>query len=50
MKVVAIVAIVSLTVLEGIALWTGTDGTLLSVIAAIIGGLGGYTIKEAKGN
>ncbi len=45
---VKIVAIVGLTVLESIAMLTNTDGIFLLPIAAIIGGLAGYTVCTGK--
>jgi len=41
-----ILAIVSLTILETIALIKGIDGALLSLIVSAIAGLGGYTIAR----
>ena len=45
-------AIAGITILEGIALATGTDGTTLSAAIAVIAALAGYrygalTVKEA---
>ncbi|MCD6436459.1 MAG: hypothetical protein J7L15_08805 [Clostridiales bacterium] len=39
-------AIVSITVLEGVALYTGLDGAMFMPVVAIISGLAGYKIKE----
>lgn len=39
----AIIAIISITALEGFALYLGINGVLLAGTAAIIAGLGGFT-------
>ena len=33
-------------ILEGIALFTGVDGKCMALSTAVIGGLGGYGIRE----
>jgi hypothetical protein len=38
---------ICITILEGIALMKGIDGTLLSTVIAIIAGLGGFWIGRA---
>lgn len=40
-----IVAIIAITLLEGVAVWTGTDGAAFGVAIAAIAGLGGYALK-----
>lgn len=40
---IKITAIVSLTALEGAALYTGLDGVMFGPVVAIIGGIAGYT-------
>jgi hypothetical protein len=45
---VKIVAIIVLGVLEGIALALSIDGAFFLPVAAIIGGLAGYTSAQAK--
>lgn len=42
------VAIGAITVLEGIALYKGIDGTVLSTVVAVIAGLAGYTVGRAS--
>lgn len=42
------IAIIGLTVLESIALVTGHDGLLFSLIVAAVSGLGGYAIHDKK--
>lgn len=46
MKTVA--AIVGIVVLEGIALYQGVDGAMLSTVVAILAALGGYEIGKGK--
>lgn len=41
--IVSLVAIVSIVVLESIALFKGIDGAMLSVALAAIGSVAGYT-------
>lgn len=41
-------AIISLLILELVALLKGVNGTLFSLVVAVIGGLAGYKIKEKK--
>jgi hypothetical protein len=41
-----ITSIISLTILEGIALYKGVDGQLLSLVVAVIAGLGGFHISK----
>jgi len=50
MKLIPIIAIICITILEGIALLKGINGTIFSVSCAIIGGLGGYQIKVIRNN
>lgn len=40
-----IVAIVAITLLEGLAVWAGHNGALFGVAIAAIAGLGGYSLK-----
>lgn len=44
----AIISIVCITLLLGIALWKGVDGVLLSGGIAVIAGLGGFAIAKSK--
>lgn len=44
MKTKVLVAILSIAVLEGIALWQGMNGAIFGVAIAAIAGLGGFTI------
>jgi len=43
-----IVAIASLTVLEGLALYFHIDGQLFATVIALIAGLGGYHLGKNK--
>jgi len=45
---VKIIAIISLTILEAIALWRGIDGTLFSLVVGTIAGLAGYQFGRYK--
>ena len=45
-KSVVISAIISLTILESIALSNGIDGKLFALITAVIGGLAGFVIPS----
>jgi len=45
---IPIVGILGLTIIEGIALLTGTDGALFLPIAAIIAGVAGYSARSLK--
>jgi len=47
-EILAAVACVCLTVVEGAALITHTDGAILSLVVAAIAGLGGYTLCAAR--
>ena len=40
--ILKVVAIVCIALLELVALWQGIDGTLLSMVVAVISGLAGY--------
>jgi len=42
-------AIGAIALLEGIALYKGIDGVILSAVIAVISGLAGYTIKGLIG-
>jgi len=42
------VAIGGLVILEAIALHEGIDGTLFSVVIALIAGLAGYSVRVVK--
>ncbi|UYL65064.1 MAG: hypothetical protein QIT46_gp12 [Methanophagales virus PBV305] len=42
------IAITGLVILEAIALMNGIDGTLLSVVIAVIAGLAGYTVRKVR--
>ena len=42
------VAIAGLVILEGVALMKGIDGTLLSLVIAVIAGLAGYTVRKVR--
>lgn len=44
MKTKVIVAIICISILEGIALWRGINGTVFATVIAAIAGLGGYTL------
>ena len=37
-----------IAILEGIALWKGIDGKCLALSFALLGGLGGYGIRQIK--
>lgn len=43
---VMIAAIASITILEGIALFKGHDGYLLTIAIAVIAGIAGYKFKK----
>jgi uncharacterized membrane protein YfbV (UPF0208 family) len=49
-KVEAIAAMFCITVLESIALCKGIDGTFLTMVIAVIAGLGGFWIGRATSN
>jgi hypothetical protein len=49
-KVEAIAAMFCITVLEAIALYKGIDGTFLTMVIAVIAGLGGFYIGRAVNN
>lgn len=44
--VLGIVAIGAIAVLEGIALYAGVDGAILSTVVAFIAGIAGYTVGK----
>ena len=44
--VITLVAIICITTLEAIALLKGVDGKLLAASFLVIGGLGGYNLKD----
>ena len=44
--ILKIVAIVSLAILESVAMATGHDGALFLPVAAIIGGIAGYELRD----
>jgi len=44
------VAIGGLVILEAIALQQGIDGTLFSIVIAVIAGLAGYSVRVIKEN
>jgi len=48
--ITTIVAIVSITILEAVALMNHIDGTVFSLVIAAIAGLGGYHLKNIVGN
>lgn len=48
MKTKVIVAIICITVLEGIALWKGINGTVFATVVAALAVLGGYTLGQLK--
>lgn len=48
MKTETIVAISCITLLEAIALLKGIDGTYLSIVIAVIAGLGGYGVAKVS--
>jgi len=45
---IILAAIVSITILEGIALLKGIDGALFMSSLALVGGLAGYELKDMK--
>lgn len=47
-KAVLICAIICITTLEMIALLKGIDGTLMTIIVAIIAGIGGWSAPQLK--
>jgi hypothetical protein len=49
-KVEAIAAMFCITVLESIALYKGIDGAFLTMVIAVIAGLGGFYIGRAINN
>jgi hypothetical protein len=49
-KAEAIAAMFCITVLEAIALFKGIDGTFLTMVIAVIAGLGGFYIGRAVNN
>ena len=46
MKWIIITAIISITILETIALMNGINGSILTIVIAAIAGLGGLAIKR----
>ena len=48
MNKITLIAIISISVLEGIALAKGINGAALSSALAMIAGLGGYTLGRKK--
>ena len=44
--VLGVVAISAISLLEGIALYKGIDGTVLSTVVAVIAGVAGYTVGQ----
>lgn len=42
------VAIICITILEGMALWRGIDGSVFMTSIAAISGLGGYAFARRK--
>jgi len=48
MNKTTLIAIIAIAVLEGIALWKGINGATLSTSFAILGGLGGYEVSQAR--
>jgi CDP-diglyceride synthetase len=46
----AIAAMICITILEAIALYKGIDGTFLTMVIAVIAGLGGFYIGRAINN
>ncbi len=49
-KMIVITAIICLTVLEAVALLNGVNGTLFTIMIAVIAGLAGFTIPSPLGN
>ena len=45
-KSIVITAIIAIALLEGVALYTGIDGTIFSLVIAAIAGLAGYELKK----
>lgn len=45
---VLITAIISITILEGLALWKQVDGQALSVAVAAVAGIAGYRLAVAN--
>ena len=45
-RYIVLASIISLTILEAIALLKGINGTLFTIALAIIAGLGGYVIPS----
>lgn len=45
---IAVTAIIALTVLEGLALWTGHNGVLFAVVIAAISGIAGYNLRKGR--
>ena len=48
MNKITLAAVIGIVVLEGIALWQGINGALLSTAFVALGGLGGYEIARRK--
>ena len=46
--IIKVVAIVSLSILESVAMVTGHDGILFLPVAGLIGGIAGYGIRDLK--
>ena len=46
---ISITAIISISVLEGFALYMGMDGKILAGVVAVIAGIAGYELKALRG-
>jgi len=47
-NVVAIVAIVAITIIVGLALYAGLDGNVIIASVSVVGGLGGYVARQVN--
>lgn len=45
---ITIIAIISIVILEAIALIQGIDGQIFATVISVIAGLGGYTVGKKK--
>jgi hypothetical protein len=46
---VSIIAIISIAILEGMAIWKGINGAYLTIVVAAIAGIAGYVTPARKG-
>ena len=48
MKFATMIAIVGITILEGLAIWKSLDSSLLWLAITAIAGLGGYAVSQTQ--